>query len=97
MHFPTLPALALSALATAVVAQHGASELGNMGPVAFLWPEDRAWDADHDNTAPCGSVAAVGNRTRFPISEFSLFHPHSSMQYTKLTSNSWRSRRLDHR
>jgi len=67
MLFSTLYALALGALATSVAAQHGASEEGKMGPVAFLWPEDRAWNADHDNTARCGSVAGVTVRTDFPL------------------------------
>ncbi len=59
---------AVAAFSTAVSAQHGASEDGKMGPVGFLWPEDRAWNADHDNTGPCGSVAGVTVRTEFPIS-----------------------------
>lgn len=39
----------------------------NMGPAAFLWPPDREWNADADNTAPCGSTAGVGTRTEFPL------------------------------
>ncbi|KAL0262398.1 hypothetical protein SLS55_003844 [Diplodia seriata] len=47
---------------------HGAGAEGTvMGPVAFLWPSDRAWDASQDNTAPCGSSAGVTNRTEFPL------------------------------
>jgi hypothetical protein len=47
---------------------HGASAQGTvMGPVAFLWPADRTWSADADNVGPCGSNAAVGNRTDFPV------------------------------
>ncbi|KAF2843804.1 hypothetical protein M501DRAFT_921986, partial [Patellaria atrata CBS 101060] len=38
-----------------------------MGPIAFMWPEDREWSASADNTAPCGSRANVGNRTEFPL------------------------------
>lgn len=38
-----------------------------MGPAAFMWPQDRPWDADVDNVAPCGSHAAVGNRTDYPL------------------------------
>ncbi|KAJ9137038.1 Cytokine inducing-glycoprotein [Pleurostoma richardsiae] len=38
-----------------------------MGPAAFLWPSDRVWSAALDNTAPCGSVAQVTNRTDFPL------------------------------
>ncbi|KAM0716123.1 hypothetical protein Q7P37_008637 [Cladosporium fusiforme] len=39
-----------------------------MGPAAFMWPADRPWSADVDNIAPCGSHAAVGNRTNYPLS-----------------------------
>ncbi|CAG7931670.1 unnamed protein product [Penicillium olsonii] len=39
----------------------------DMGPAAFLWPPDRAWGAEQDNTAPCGSSAGVTNRTDFPL------------------------------
>lgn len=47
---------------------HGANAEGTiMGPVAFLWPDDRKWDASQDNTAPCGSSAGVTNRTEFPL------------------------------
>lgn len=43
----------------------GANE--GMGPAAFMWPADRVWSAAADNTAPCGSVASVVNRTDFPL------------------------------
>ncbi|KAI3536159.1 WSC2 [Colletotrichum abscissum] len=39
----------------------------NMGPAAFLWPPDREWSADADNTAPCGSTNGPGVRTEFPL------------------------------
>ncbi|VUC23784.1 unnamed protein product [Clonostachys rosea] len=41
----------------------------NMGPAAFMWPPDRVWSGDADNTAPCGSIAAPNNsnRTDFPL------------------------------
>lgn len=49
---------------------HGEGEEGaSMGPVAFLWPPDRVWDAQHDNTAPCGSSAGPSNRTIYPLSQ----------------------------
>ncbi|OAA71473.1 hypothetical protein ISF_02024 [Cordyceps fumosorosea ARSEF 2679] len=38
-----------------------------IGPAAFMWPPDRVWSADADNTAPCGSIAGVTNRTTFPL------------------------------
>lgn len=43
-----------------------------MGPVAFMWPADRIWDAAHDNTAPCGSAVGPSNRTIFPLSQGSV-------------------------
>lgn len=60
-----------AALAALGFAQtHGEGEEGSsMGPVAFLWPPDRTWDAQHDNTAPCGSSAGPSNRTIYPLSQ----------------------------
>lgn len=59
---------ALAALTNAQT--HGEGEEGSsMGPVAFLWPPDRVWDAQHDNTAPCGSAAGPLNRTIYPLSQ----------------------------
>lgn len=55
------------------VALFGSMLLGNviaddkMGPAAFLWPADREWSADADNTAPCGSTNGPGVRTAFPL------------------------------
>ncbi|KAL1880057.1 hypothetical protein Daus18300_001420 [Diaporthe australafricana] len=71
MHFTTTLAT-LTSLATAARAAevHGANAEGTvMGPVAFLWPDDRPWSASHDNSGPCGSVDGVTNRTQFPISQ----------------------------
>ncbi|KAG7289168.1 hypothetical protein NEMBOFW57_005531 [Staphylotrichum longicolle] len=45
---------------------NGPSE--NMGPAAFMWPPDRAWSGETDNTPPCGSASGVTNRTAFPVS-----------------------------
>lgn len=60
-----------SALAVLSNAQtHGeGAEGSSMGPVAFLWPPDREWNAQHDNTAPCGSSAGPSNRTIYPLSQ----------------------------
>lgn len=41
----------------------------DMGPAAFMWPADRVWNGEMDNTAPCGSVAGPTNRTRYPIKD----------------------------
>lgn len=49
-------------------ATHGDGAEGTlMGPVAFLWPSDRPWDASQDNVGPCGSTSAPENRTNFPL------------------------------
>lgn len=39
----------------------------NLGAAGFLFPTEREYSASADTTAPCGSVAQVGNRTSFPI------------------------------
>ncbi|KAL2827870.1 hypothetical protein BJY01DRAFT_261777 [Aspergillus pseudoustus] len=58
----------LMALSTAVSGQaHGEEAAQEMGPVAFMWPPDRAWGAAYDNNAPCGSKSGVVNRTDFPL------------------------------
>ncbi|KAL3495677.1 hypothetical protein BJX62DRAFT_159032 [Aspergillus germanicus] len=58
----------LVALSTAVSGQaHGEEASEEMGPVAFMWPPDRAWGAAYDNNAPCGSNSGVVNRTDFPL------------------------------
>ncbi|KAF2441073.1 hypothetical protein P171DRAFT_419191 [Karstenula rhodostoma CBS 690.94] len=63
-----LPALAASF--ACVDAQHGAGAEGTeMGPVAFLWPPDRNWNAQADNIAPCGSRDGPSNRTEFPLTQ----------------------------
>ncbi len=55
-------------MAIFVLAQdHGDEYSETMGPVAFMWPPDRVWGAVQDNTAPCGSAAAVVNRAEFPL------------------------------
>jgi hypothetical protein len=49
---------------------HGEGAEGKeMGPVAFMWPSDRIWEAAHDNTAPCGSALGPSNRTIFPLQQ----------------------------
>ncbi|EJT75731.1 hypothetical protein GGTG_05662 [Gaeumannomyces tritici R3-111a-1] len=63
-----LLAAGLAVAADSKTQGHGVGALGTeMGPVAFLWPADRPWSADADNTAPCGSVHGVTNRTPFPL------------------------------
>ncbi|KAI0135632.1 hypothetical protein F4814DRAFT_401949 [Daldinia grandis] len=49
---------------------HGEGLEGSvMGPVAFLWPDDRPWSASADNVGPCGSSSGVTNRTTFPLTQ----------------------------
>ena len=57
-----------------LVAANGDSySSSEMGPAAFMWPQDRPWTADADNTAPCGSSSGVGARTEFPLSMLKAF------------------------
>ncbi|KAK7937411.1 uncharacterized protein PG986_014279 [Apiospora aurea] len=70
------PATVLTVLASTyirrIMAQqvHGQGAEGTeMGPVAFLWPNDRPWSAAADNIGPCGSASGVTNRTNFPLSQ----------------------------
>lgn len=58
-------------LAAAAVGVLATSE--DMGPAAFMWPPDRVWNGQMDNTAPCGSVEDVTTRTNFPLGK-----PHLS-------------------
>jgi hypothetical protein len=58
-------ALAISQTTAVDGTPEGARE--GMGPAAFMWPADRVWSAATDNTAPCGSIANVVNRTDFPL------------------------------
>lgn len=63
--------LGLLSVASRVMATtHGEGDEGTiMGPVAFLWPDDRSWNAAYDNSGPCGSSSGVTNRTEFPLSQ----------------------------
>jgi hypothetical protein len=83
----TLSMITISALfqiAAAETIPHAAGAEGTvMGPVQFLWPADRPWSADADNTAPCGSNSGVTNRTQFPPGEYT-----SSIQNAKYAEKS---------
>ena len=70
MRFLAVGAIALfGALPSSVVA-HSEEDYENMGPMGFMWPENREWiDDDHAMRGPCGSSDAPGNRTEFPLSE----------------------------
>ncbi|KAI0176396.1 hypothetical protein GGR52DRAFT_359361 [Hypoxylon sp. FL1284] len=68
-----LIAVAISQLVAGDSEPHGEGYEGTvMGPVAFLWPDDRPWSASTDNSGPCGSSSGVGNRTSFPLSQGSV-------------------------
>ncbi|TWU73412.1 hypothetical protein ED733_003670 [Metarhizium rileyi] len=62
-----LTLLTVMTLASSVVNAASPASSDEMGPAAFMWPADRVWSAAADNTAPCGSIALVGNRTNFPM------------------------------
>ncbi|OTB08727.1 hypothetical protein M426DRAFT_316748 [Hypoxylon sp. CI-4A] len=65
-----LAALAGSQIVAADGEVHGEGAEGTiMGPVAFLWPDDRPWSASADNSGPCGSPSSVSNRTSFPLTQ----------------------------
>ncbi|KKA29997.1 hypothetical protein TD95_003829 [Thielaviopsis punctulata] len=65
MRFSSAAAVFVAAVSRATAASDDAAE--DMGPAAFMWPQDRVWNAAADNTAPCGSVARAGSRTQFPL------------------------------
>ncbi len=58
----------LAAAAAAVVAQSD-----TLGPASIWWPPDRVWSPDTDNIGPCGSIEGVTNRTKFPLSELTVY------------------------
>lgn len=63
--------IATLSLIIGALAAHGDGDEGTiMGPVAFLWPENRQWSAAYDNLGPCGSSTGVTNRTEFPLSQY---------------------------
>ncbi|KAF2462020.1 hypothetical protein BDY21DRAFT_330284 [Lineolata rhizophorae] len=76
MRYAQLLAFALAAIqwvkADDDTPAHGEEESEEMGPVAFMWPEDREWSASDDNTAPCGSSEEPGERTQFPLTRGAL-------------------------
>ncbi|KAF1920200.1 hypothetical protein BDU57DRAFT_464396 [Ampelomyces quisqualis] len=68
--FCSLLSILLTSLHHAFAQTHGEGAEGSeMGPVAFMWPSDRIWDAVHDNTGPCGSAEPPSNRTIFPVQQ----------------------------
>ncbi|KAK2608369.1 hypothetical protein QQS21_003054 [Conoideocrella luteorostrata] len=70
VNMPPLTSLSAVAavLAVAVIAANPTTS-NEMGPAAFMWPPDRVWSAAADNTAPCGWVDTVRNRTSFPLTD----------------------------
>ena len=70
MH-PKTFTLAVAAIAGLISAQqpHGSEAEDEQGPVGFLWPSDREWNEDIDNSGPCGSTQGPGPRTPFPLGQ----------------------------
>ncbi|KID94845.1 wsc2, partial [Metarhizium majus ARSEF 297] len=81
--------LAVLAMATSVATAANPTSSDDMGPAAFMWPEDRVWSAAADNTAPCGSVARVGNRTNFPLTNGQVALVDQKEAYSVQISNSY--------
>jgi hypothetical protein len=71
----TMQLLSLALFVSYVIAAdaHGEDAKKEMGPVAFMWPEDRPWTAYDDNTPPCGTSSGPVNRTDFPRSKYIVF------------------------
>lgn len=63
-----------SILAGLALLTASAAAVDDLGPAGFMWPADRVWSAAADNNAPCGSIAGVANRTKFPLSTILLHH-----------------------
>ncbi|KAK0727791.1 hypothetical protein B0T26DRAFT_822436, partial [Lasiosphaeria miniovina] len=62
--------MALSRILLAIAAAVGAQATSSdQGPAAFMWPPDRVWSGQMDNTAPCGSVDGATTRTEFPLTD----------------------------
>lgn len=59
---------AMLALAGQIVA-HSEEDFEHMGPLGFMWPEDREWVEETGMTGPCGNTEGVVNRTEFPLSK----------------------------
>lgn len=56
-----------------LVTAHGEDDYDHMGPLGFMWPEDREWNDEAEAmTGPCGVSGDVVNRTEFPIGVLSL-------------------------
>ncbi|EGP92544.1 unnamed protein product [Zymoseptoria tritici ST99CH_1A5] len=61
------PFLAICAMLMSGLSVAQLPPASDIGPAAFLWPEERPWCPDADNTPPCGSSYGVGKRTEFPL------------------------------
>ncbi|KAI5803464.1 hypothetical protein DFH27DRAFT_49998 [Peziza echinospora] len=64
----TLLLLASAIPFTYAQAAHGDGVEEEQGPVGFLWPADRLWKDENDNTGPCGSSEGPSKeRANFPL------------------------------
>lgn len=50
-----------------LVTAHSEEDYDHMGPLGFMWPQDREWDEEDGMTGPCGSSRGATNRTEFPV------------------------------
>ncbi|KAG7875917.1 hypothetical protein KL938_004851 [Ogataea parapolymorpha] len=57
------------AFAEALALEHGSGYANTMGEIAMLYPTDREWSEEAETIAPCGSYAAPGNRSEFPLDD----------------------------
>lgn len=50
---------------------HSEEDYDNMGPMGFMWPQDRQWvDDEVGMTGPCGTNEGPADRTEFPLSKW---------------------------
>ncbi len=67
------------AVSTGVMA-HSKEDYDNMGPLGFMWPEDREWSEEDAMTSPCGVSGGVRSRTEFPVGEYlARLFPHGGL------------------
>ncbi|KAH8908899.1 hypothetical protein BR93DRAFT_966925 [Coniochaeta sp. PMI_546] len=81
--------LQFAVLAAAAIGVMATSE--TMGPAAFMWPPDRVWNAQMDNTAPCGSVESPTNRTQFPLEDGAVSLVAQDDSYSVIMSISFKN------
>jgi hypothetical protein len=81
-----LAAATILAVAPQAVLAHSEDDYDHMGPMGFMWPQDREWDEEDGMTGPCGTDRGATDRTEFPISELSSFLSFFMTWMCKLTN-----------